>query len=77
MLTGDWLTDWETRLRAATERAVRDVLSTYPYEPDEHRIGPPATSAELAVLREADHHLTAAAVGEAWAFRHGPRLVRR
>ncbi|GAA0902986.1 hypothetical protein GCM10009557_78940 [Virgisporangium ochraceum] len=49
---GDRLTDWAARLRAATDRAVREVLSTYPYEPDGHHVGPPATQAELAGLRE-------------------------
>jgi hypothetical protein len=50
MLTDDWLTGWAARLDDATGRALRDVVSTYPFEADEHRIGPPATAAELDEL---------------------------
>jgi hypothetical protein len=52
MITEGWLTDWAAHLEAATARAVRDVLATYPFEPGEQRIGPPASAAELAELRE-------------------------
>ncbi|MEU8662153.1 hypothetical protein, partial [Actinoplanes philippinensis] len=46
-----WLDGWAQRLRAAVERALRDVVSAYPYEAGEHEIGPPATARELDELR--------------------------
>ena len=51
-LTEDWLTGWAAQLRAATARAIRDVVSTYPFEPGDHRIGPPPPATELTALRE-------------------------
>lgn len=52
MIDEQWLASWVTRLEAATARALREVLASYPFEPDEHRIGPPAVVGELAALRE-------------------------
>ncbi|MEV4276545.1 hypothetical protein [Actinoplanes xinjiangensis] len=47
MLTDDWLVEWAALLDGATARALRDVVSTYPFEADEHRIGPAAPAADL------------------------------
>lgn len=53
MLTEDWLTGWAARLDAAVTRALRDVVSTFPFEAGAHQVGPPASPAELTALREA------------------------
>jgi len=52
VLGEEWLTRWAMQIEAATARALRDILSTYPFEPDVHRVGPPSSAAELAVLSE-------------------------
>jgi hypothetical protein len=52
VLTEQWLNEWATQLRAAVERALRDVVSGFPFEADEHRVGPPASGAELDLLRQ-------------------------
>lgn len=46
------LIDWAEAIEAAVERALRDVVSTYPFEPDEHTVGPPASESDLAALRQ-------------------------
>lgn len=52
VLGEEWLTRWAMQIEAAIARALRDVLSTYPFEPDVHSVGPPSAAAELAMLRE-------------------------
>ncbi|GAA3247518.1 SMI1/KNR4 family protein [Dactylosporangium siamense] len=42
---------WGASIEAATTRAVRDIVSTFPFEPGAHDVGPPASEAELAELR--------------------------
>ncbi|WP_146603461.1 SMI1/KNR4 family protein, partial [Micromonospora endophytica] len=46
------LTCWAEAIEAAVERALRDIVSRYPFEPDEHTVGPPASESELAMLRQ-------------------------
>lgn len=46
------LTYWAEAIEAAVERALRDVVSRYPFEPDEHTVGPPASESDLAALRQ-------------------------
>jgi hypothetical protein len=45
------LNSWAAAVDAAATRALRDVLSTFPFEPAAHTIGPPASEADLATLR--------------------------
>jgi hypothetical protein len=52
VLTERWLAEWATQLQAAVERALRDVVSGFPFEADDHRVGPPASGAELDLLRQ-------------------------
>jgi hypothetical protein len=52
VLTGHWLGVWATELEAATGRALRDVVSTFPFEAGDHQVGPPASGAELDLLRQ-------------------------
>ncbi len=47
----EWLCRWARQLEAATARALRDVLSTYPFEPGVHTVGPPSPPADLTLLR--------------------------
>ncbi|MBQ1049258.1 hypothetical protein KBX50_12400 [Micromonospora sp. C51] len=46
------LTCWAETIEAAVERALRDVVSRYPFAPDEHAVGPPASESDLAALRQ-------------------------
>ncbi|MFG3604653.1 hypothetical protein [Micromonospora chersina] len=46
------LTYWAEAIEAAVERALRDVVSRYPFEPDEHTVGAPASESDLAALRQ-------------------------
>ncbi|MET7400309.1 cyclase family protein [Dactylosporangium sp. NPDC005572] len=46
------LIDWAEAIEAAVERALRDVVATYPFEPAEHTVGPPASEPDLAALRQ-------------------------
>jgi hypothetical protein len=39
-------------IEVAVERALREVVSTYPFEPAEHTVGPPASESDLAALRQ-------------------------
>jgi hypothetical protein len=52
VLNDEWLTGWAAGVDAARGRALRDVVSTYPFEADDHVVGPPSSSAELAALCE-------------------------
>jgi len=52
VLTEDWLARWATQLETAIARALRDVVSTFPFEPGDHQVGPRSSAAELAGLRE-------------------------
>ncbi|MEV4140028.1 SMI1/KNR4 family protein [Dactylosporangium sp. NPDC049742] len=45
------LAGWKASIEAAVTRALRDIVSTFPFEPDTHTLGPPASQAELAALR--------------------------
>lgn len=51
MLTEGWLDGWATRLRSASQRAVSDVVPTYPFDVGDHLLGPAASEAELELLR--------------------------
>ncbi|MDG6107329.1 SMI1/KNR4 family protein [Dactylosporangium aurantiacum] len=42
---------WRASIEAATARALRDVVSTFPFEPGAQEVGPPASAAQLAQLR--------------------------
>jgi len=46
------LIDRAEAIEAAVERALRDVVSTYPFDPAEHTVGPPASESDLAALRQ-------------------------
>jgi hypothetical protein len=50
VLTEGWLDGWATRLEAASWRALRDVVSTFPFEAGDHLLGPAASEAELELL---------------------------
>lgn len=50
-MLGVLIDEWAGRLDESVRRALRDVVSAFPFEADEHTVGPPATSAELAMLR--------------------------
>jgi hypothetical protein len=52
VLTEQWLTSWATQLETATVQALRDVVSTFPFEAGDHHVGPPSSAAELTLLRE-------------------------
>lgn len=52
MLSERWLGEWATQLQAVAARALRDVVSGYPFEADDHRVGPPASMASLDLLRQ-------------------------
>ncbi|GIJ43798.1 hypothetical protein Val02_06840 [Virgisporangium aliadipatigenens] len=41
------LQEWAARLRAEVDRALRDVVSTYPFEAGAHEIGPPEPDAPV------------------------------
>ncbi|WP_155357825.1 hypothetical protein [Acrocarpospora macrocephala] len=43
---------WAAQVEAAAVRALRDVVSTYPFEAGDHSVGPPSSAAELAALHE-------------------------
>ncbi|WP_433204415.1 SMI1/KNR4 family protein [Dactylosporangium sp. CS-047395] len=51
MLDEQRLVGWGASMRAAVARALRDILSTYPFEPGAQTVGPPAPEADLAALR--------------------------
>jgi hypothetical protein len=46
------LIDWAEAVEAAVKRALREVVSTYPFEPGKHTVGPPASESDLAALRQ-------------------------
>jgi hypothetical protein len=52
VLNEEWLTGWAAQVEAAAARALRNVVSTYPFEAGDHSVGPPSSVAELAALRE-------------------------
>src|SRR5690242_17440107 len=52
VLNDEWLTGWSARVETATRQALRDVVSTYPFEADDHMVGPPSSPAQLAALRD-------------------------
>jgi len=52
VLSEEWLRGWAVQVEAAAAQALRDVVSTYPFEADDHTVGPPPSAAELAALRE-------------------------
>src|SRR5215510_3376242 len=52
VLNEEWLTGWAARIEAATARALRDVVSMYPFDAGDHSVGPPLSPTQLAVLRE-------------------------
>jgi hypothetical protein len=51
MLDEQRLIGWAAAIDAAAARALRDVLSTLPFEPVAHTVGPPASEADLAALQ--------------------------
>src|SRR5688572_29077571 len=51
VLTERWLGDWATRLQAAVDRALREVVSQFPFEASDHRVGPAVSATELGLLR--------------------------
>ncbi|WP_146765926.1 hypothetical protein [Micromonospora noduli] len=51
-LTERWMDAWATQLQAAVDRALRDVVSDFPFEADHHQVGPPAPRAEVDLLRQ-------------------------
>ncbi|MFC5005439.1 SMI1/KNR4 family protein [Dactylosporangium cerinum] len=46
------LVDWAEAVEVAVERALREVVSTYPFEPGEHTVGPPASESDVAALQQ-------------------------
>ncbi|MFD1373678.1 hypothetical protein [Actinoplanes sichuanensis] len=50
MLTDDRPAGWAARLDDAVRQALTDVVSTFPFEADEHSVGPPTTAADLSEL---------------------------
>ncbi|GID33218.1 hypothetical protein [Paractinoplanes brasiliensis] len=44
------LGEWATRLRTASQRALQDVVSAFPFEAGDHLLGPAASETELELL---------------------------
>ncbi|MEU0561000.1 hypothetical protein [Dactylosporangium sp. NPDC006015] len=45
------LAGWRASIEVAVTRALRAIVSTFPFEPGTHTIGPPAPEVELTALR--------------------------